>query len=181
MTHPNDIILMHSGKRVHLLAPSVEDIDLEDIAHHLAHIGRFTGAGDEIATVAQHCVHVSLLAPPALAAWGLLHDASEAYLGDVSSPLKALLPEYQRLEALWQDVIAQRFGVPIQRGVKPYDIQSLLTEKYHNGPRGMTDCEFLGVPETTPIPPISPEHWFAFNSRQAKSAYLQRAKELGLV
>jgi hypothetical protein len=182
MTHPNDIILMHSGTLVHLRAPRVEGILLEDIAHHLSHISRFTGAGDEIATVAQHCVHVSLLCPPELAAWGLLHDASEAYLNDCSSPLKALLPDYRRLEDMWQATISVRFSVLIQRGVKPYDIQSLLTELYHNGPRGMTDHEFLGVPEETPIPAIdTKQHWFAFNPRQAKSAYLQRAAELGIV
>jgi hypothetical protein len=180
MTHPNDIILMHSTRRLHLLAPCVDDILLADIAHHLAHISRFTGAGDEIATVAQHCVHVSHLCPPELAVWGLLHDASEAYLGDVSSPLKALLPEYMRLERLWQDIIRQRFGVPIQHTIRFEDIQSMLTERHHNGPRGMTDHEFLGVPDTTPIPPVSPERWFACNARQAKYAYLQRAKELGI-
>lgn len=179
--HPNDIILTHSGRRVHLLEPRVEDIDLADIAHHLSRIGRFTGAGDEITTVAQHCVHVSNLCPPELAAWGLLHDASEAYLNDVSSPLKALLSEYRRLEALWQDVISQRFGVPIERAVKPYDTQSMLTEKYHNGPRGMTDHEFLGVPDTTPLPAVTKnEYWFAFKANQAKFAYLDRAAKLGI-
>jgi len=177
--HPNSIILTFSGARLDLQSPAVEMITLRDIAHALSRIGRFCGAGDHIATVAQHCVHVSLLCSPECARWALLHDASEAYLGDVSSPLKSLLPEYQHLEKIWQDAISTRFGVP-RCDCKYWDVQSMLTERRDNGPYFMTDAEWLGLSLDTPTPEPDPIPWTAWSTARAEAIYLARAEQLGI-
>jgi hypothetical protein len=84
-----------SGKQVDLLNPALEHIDIADIAHHLARINRFSGAtaGDMGISVAAHSFFVSdylfhNTKNPLLAMHGLLHDAHEAYIGDITSPVK---------------------------------------------------------------------------------------------
>jgi len=176
---PRTTRLTFSGARPDLLSPAAELITLRDIAHALARIGRFCGAGDHIATVAQHCVHVSLLCSPECARWALLHDASEAYLGDVISPLKALLPEYRRLEEIWQDAISTRFGVP-RVNVEQWDVISMLTERRDNGPYFMTDADWLGLPPGTPTPEPDPLPWKPWAPARAEAIYLDRAEQLGI-
>ena len=96
---------------VDLENPEISMIDIRDIAHNLAGINRFVGGTVRPYSVAHHSLMVSYRVEPCYALEGLLHDASEAYLGDVSGPLKRLLPDYQRLEAKWMGVIAERFGL----------------------------------------------------------------------
>ena len=92
----NPWILMNSGLRVDLLDPDVASIDILDIAHGLSNICRFTGQTSVFYSVAEHCMHVSSIVEartgdPYLTLGGLLHDAHEAYTGDISSPMKAAL------------------------------------------------------------------------------------------
>lgn len=100
------------------------DIDIWDIAHALAHICRFNGHCRQLYTVAQHSVLVAerarVLAEEQghddvhrVAAAGLLHDATEAYIGDMIRPLKSR-PElrfFRDLEQAVADAIARRFGL----------------------------------------------------------------------
>lgn len=103
----------YTGKRVQLLKPRLEDIDIEDIAHHLAHLNRWVGSTRVPYSVAQHSVLVATLCPPDAQLWALLHDASEAYLGDVNARLKAWqgMSRYLLLEDVHQRMIYQRFGL----------------------------------------------------------------------
>lgn len=121
----------HSGKVVDLTRFSEEDVCVEDIAHALSQIIRFTGHARAPYTVAQHSLLVAELVPPQHRLWALLHDASEAYLGDVASPLKSLLPQYQELEEGFQRIIAGRFDLPwpMPREVKDADRAALMMEK----------------------------------------------------
>lgn len=102
-----------TGRAVYPLAPNVGDIAIEDIAHHLAALARYVGATREPYSVAQHSVVVSWLCDPADALYGLLHDASEAYIGDVTRGLKYLgaLSQYRSIEAQLQTAIYCRFGL----------------------------------------------------------------------
>ena len=103
-----------SGLRFWPLLPNPDDILVEDIAHALAHQCRFGGHASKFYSVAEHSVHVSQLCLSEHALWGLLHDASEAFLVDLPRPLKQL-PEfapYREAERRLQRAVALRFGLP---------------------------------------------------------------------
>ena len=103
-----------SGLRFWPLDPDPAKILIDDVAHALAHQCRFGGHASRFYSVAEHSVHVSKLCPPEHALWGLLHDASEAYLVDLPRPLKRL-PEfavYREAERRLQRAVAVRFGLP---------------------------------------------------------------------
>lgn len=99
------------GNYVDLRRPMEHDYPIEEIAWHLSKINRFTGGTRIDYSVARHSVYVSMLVPMVYAMEGLMHDASEAYLGDVSSPLKSLLPGYRRIEARVMKAIRYHHGM----------------------------------------------------------------------
>lgn len=91
-----------SGRRVDVLRPSPDDFRIEDIAHSLSQLCRYTGHTNRFYSVAEHCLNVRYLADPQdkdpqVALWALLHDAHEAYIGDISTPVKAALGEQLRI------------------------------------------------------------------------------------
>jgi 5'-deoxynucleotidase YfbR-like HD superfamily hydrolase len=102
--------------------------DIESIAFALSHINRFTGHAGAY-NVAQHSVLVAQQLPPELKLAGLLHDASEAYLTDISSPLKAMLPEYKKIETKYHSIIDKHFDVDtFHPSIKEVDKRILVTE-----------------------------------------------------
>lgn len=121
----------NSGLMVDLSRISEEDVRLEDVAHALSQIIRFTGHANRPYTVAQHSMLVADLCPEEHRLWGLLHDAAEAYVGDVSTPLKSMLPDYREIEERVQRIIAGRFGLcwPIPQPVKDADREALMIER----------------------------------------------------
>lgn len=105
-----------TGRQFWPLDPRPEDVCIEDIAHALALTSRFGGHCREPYSVAQHSVLVSRFVAqrnPEHALCGLLHDAAEAYVGDMVAPIKrqAQLAHYRRLEDRVLRVILDRFGV----------------------------------------------------------------------
>lgn len=99
-----------SGKRFDFVDTMPSMFTIPDIATHLSNLCRFTGAVDRFVSVAEHCIHVSSLLPENLKLHGLLHDGSEAYMNDLSSPVKALCTEYKRIEKKIQSIIYQTFA-----------------------------------------------------------------------
>src|ERR1039458_9214593 len=110
-------IRTYSGLTFWPFNPHPTLIGIGDIAHALAHQCRFGGHARTFYSVAQHSVRVSQACASMDSLWGLLHDASEAYLVDVPAPLKKL-PEfaaYRRAEKRLQTVIMERFGLPTEQ------------------------------------------------------------------
>lgn len=102
-----------SGGRVWPLDLRVEDIRLVDLAHHLAKRDRYGGALRRYLSVAEHCVIVSQYVPEPHRQEGLLHDACEAYIGDMIRPLKHQ-PEmagFRAAEDRMYPVMMARFGI----------------------------------------------------------------------
>jgi len=127
-----DWLSTFTGKRFYPFDPRPEEIDINDIVHALSHQCRFAGHCTKFYSIAQHCVLVSLLCDPADALWGLLHDASEAYLVDIPSPLK-YLPEfaaYRDAEKHLMTIICDVFGLDHEEplSVKIADKRILATE-----------------------------------------------------
>ena len=127
-------ILTASGKRFFLFDPQPEEIDIVDIAHALANICRFGGHTKFHYSVAQHSVLVSEIVEatvPELAFAALLHDATEAYVGDMVRPLKKQMPAYREVEDATWIAIAKVFALPeiLPPIVKRADMAALLTER----------------------------------------------------
>ena len=78
-----DWFLTYTGRQFWPLDPRPEDICIRDIAHHLSLCCRFNGACRVHYSVAQHSVMVANILPAPLRFWGLMHDATEAYVGDM--------------------------------------------------------------------------------------------------
>lgn len=130
-----DWMVTFTGKRYWPLDPRPEDVSIEDIAHHLSLICRFGGACRTFYSVAQHSTLLSEVAEEnehdfEFIKWCLLHDAAEAYIGDMVRPLKKQLQEYDELDDRNLNVIATKFGLawPVPSEVKELDNALLFEE-----------------------------------------------------
>jgi len=124
-------IQLSTGRYFDITKPRVEDVDIEFIVHALSNLCRFTGHCNQFYSVAQHSYLVAEIVPPKFALYGLLHDAAEAVMGDVSSPLKSVLPACKSLEYRVHATMMDAFGLPwpIPDEVKHADLVALATEK----------------------------------------------------
>lgn len=125
-----DWLQTYTGRAFWPLDPRVEDFDIEDIAHALAHVCRFSGHCRSFYSVAEHSVWVSRIVPPAYALAGLLHDGAEAYMADIARPLKPSLTNFKALETAIEARLAEAFGVeyPWPLAVKVADDAMLAAE-----------------------------------------------------
>lgn len=126
-----------TDQKFDLLDPQVDQVDIRVIAHALARICRFGGHTRQFYSVAQHSVVVSYHVPPPYALHGLLHDAAEAYIGDVVRPLKLVLNQisgnkYRAFEAKIEAAICKRLGIvwtaDAEAAVREADELALATE-----------------------------------------------------
>lgn len=126
---PKNCIRTFSGAYVNLLDPKPETIHIEDIAWALSGIRRWNAQCHSELTVGMHSLRCATYGgKDALEL--LMHDATEAYLGDVMSPLKKLLPDYQKIEARLSVVIANKWSLryPYPEDVHLIDSIQLLEE-----------------------------------------------------
>jgi hypothetical protein len=174
--------LTYSGRFIDLFDPSPNDIVLEDIAHGLACCNRFAGHTRRPITVAQHSVYVARVSN---CAQGLFHDASEAYLGDMTKWLKGM-PEmemYRTVEEKLQRIIYQKYGCPEEMtpGVAYADKLMLRFEGGQGYGEEVWDEWLAKLPG---YPPVSPEErtligpWAPWGWRQSKEAFLAHYRTL---
>lgn len=161
--HAHTSIQTRSGRMFDLVAPRPEDVDIEDIAHALSNICRFTGHTREFYSVAQHCVLASYLVPRRDALWALLHDAAEAYLADVATPAKRLLRDYASLEAGVMRVVCVAFGLPLEKpaSVQRADATLLAWEAAslmppHSWHSQVSGADYGDIMTRKPIEPVEP-------------------------
>lgn len=139
-----------TGERFQPLTPSIDTIWIEDIAHHLSNECRFSGATAVHYSVAEHSFRVSRLLEiwghdHDDQFWGLMHDASEAYLRDLPTPLKQhpeLGDAYRRAEKRLMKAICERFSMP--------ETQPACVD--------LADAVMLAT-EVRDLMPGRPEHW----------------------
>lgn len=141
IAHRIDFITTY--KRVHVtpLEPRKEDILIEDIAHALSLMVRANGHFPEFYSVGQHCVHCAEEAMARqlgdrIALACLLHDAGEAYLADITRPVKRNLDKYREIEERLLDAVYEKFlETPLteeeKRQVKCIDDALLCHEFFH--------------------------------------------------
>ncbi len=150
----NPYMLTASGRRVDLLDPRPSMIELTDIAFALSRICRFTGHTRRFYSVAEHsALGATTMSDDALALEFLLHDAHEAYVGDMNSPLKSLCPDFRRVATRIDGVIRERFGLPpvMSPEVMHVDLRMLATEKRDLMPEDVTPWPCLAGVEPFPI------------------------------
>lgn len=166
-------IMLFSGAELDFRNPSASSFTIDDIAHGLSLLCRYAGQCRDFYSVAEHCLHVSYLVPEHAFA-GLMHDAAEAFVGDITRPLKQMLPQYKKIERSVEEVIFSRFNVswPIPSAVKQADLALLAAEQAHLMPPG-TDrwASDAGIkPASIQIKCLAP--------RDAEAAFLARFREL---
>ena len=172
-----DWIQTYLGVQFYPLDPLTSEIRLLDIGHALSNICRFTGHCKSFYSVAQHCVLVSQNVPPEHAAWGLLHDAAEAYVSDMSRPLKRhseLGKQFSMVERTLMLAICDRFGLSHDEPacVKRADDTLLMTEKRDLMPG--SPAKWLESAE--PLP----ERIVCWTPEWSRHQFMKRAVELGL-
>lgn len=166
-------ILLLSGEYFDLAEPEACAFQVSDIAHALGNICRFTGHTQRFYSVAEHSVICSHMVPPEDAMAALMHDAAEAFIGDVSSPLKSLLPDYKAVEHRVEQAIWSRLDLPptLPPSVKIADRRALAVEQrvcmgngdeWGNGEPSDEDCALIRF--------LSPE--------DARAAFLDRYHDL---
>lgn len=157
-------IQTYTGRCFYSLDPRPEDVDILDIGHALSMQCRFSGHTVRHYSVAQHSYILSYHVPERDALWGLLHDASEAYLVDLPKPIKAnsaLGAYYKEIENKIMAAVCERFGLPLEEpaSVKEADGRMLTTEKRDLMIRTVDwkAWEHLGEPFDHKISPL-PQH-----------------------
>lgn len=162
------------GNRFYFCDPRIDDVHIEDIAHGLAFQCRFNGQTRAFYSVAQHSLLVARLVPSRLRLAALLHDAAEAYLGDMVKPLKQCFPAFSAMEAKVMAIIGKRFGVDTftDPAIKRADLIALATEKRDLMPNSTEPWPSLrGLqPSPTRIVPMAPV--------EAKEAFLEMYRQL---
>lgn len=181
---PEDYFIQtYTGKTFFLADPTVDMVDLEDIAHSLSMQCRFLGHCRFFYSVAQHSVFVSNYAPKGFEREGLLHDAAEAYFGDIVSPWKWLIGKESQWTAYRnriKSVVYERFGLNPSGKTSPeiqrIDLKMLATERrdlmnehYRLGEESWID---LPEPYKTTVKSVDP--------REAKQMFFQAAVNLGV-
>ena len=172
---------LYSGRRLYFLNPQPEQFTIEDIAHGLALTCRYNGQCKTFYSVAEHCIWVASSLPNSLKKAGLLHDAPEAFMGDMVSPLKQHMPKFSEIEDKIHTVVNEKYGIKPLSDVdksmlKMVDMQVRMTEaRVLMKSQGAEWSEFGDLEEIEGVNIKQPMPW-----EQAEFFFLQGCSELGI-
>lgn len=123
-------ILTNSGTRFDFENPTEEMINIEDIAAALSKQTRFNGHCSQFYSVARHSIIMASKISPEFKLEALMHDATEAYIGDMVKPLKNLIPEFEKIENKIHKVIAKKFKLKTKtpKEIKDLDLVMVASE-----------------------------------------------------
>jgi len=172
----DNYIETYSGIKFDFLNPISEQINITDIAHSLSMQCRYTGHCSEFYSIAEHCLLVTELCPDEFKLYGLLHDASEAYLTDVASPIKPFLQNYKMMECKVMNAIYTKYELtePFPEEVHLADMNALRIEikrLMHSKGEGWAINKII----TTPLPDIELE---CMTPQDAEMKFLEKFYEL---
>lgn len=171
------VMVTVSGVHFTPFDPNPDDIRLEDIAHGLANLCRGSGQTQFFYSVGLHSIYVS----QDLAArgesrrvqlLGLLHDAQEAYISDLVSPVKAHLDDYQTLETRMEDVVWDAFGLD-----PTAEDMAIVKESDERLCRHEHGVVLPGAPDGQPNTEVAYDLW-AGEHRDVASWFTDRTKQL---
>lgn len=149
-------VLTVDGVYFDLLEPerTAQQVSVRAIAHALSNVCRFAGHASRHYSVAQHSVYVAHLVPEKDRLAGLLHDVAEAFIGDIATPLKQLLPDYREIERRVERALFRRFGLPdeLPASVKEADLRMLATERHTLMPYTADDSAWTVLDGVVPAP-----------------------------
>ena len=178
-------ITTYSGLPFNLANPTQEMVRIEDIAHHLSLVCRWAGAPHHLLSVAQHSVLVSKIVPPELRRWALLHDAAEAYIGDLTRPLKVLVPAIHEIEERIMHVIADKFGLswPEPWNLVSYDnqiakLEAALFIRNHDGLYESYEGNICDIADLRPDQQLSLSDIEPMAAHEAEMLFLWRYRRL---
>lgn len=174
---------MLSGRRLDLLDPRPEDIEISDIAHGLARVARWNGQtiGEHAFSVAQHSLLVTRIVEetegsgkPGLLLAALLHDAPEYVIGDLISPFKSALGlDYKTFEIRLLGAIHRRFGLPEEippawtATIKAADRVAAYWEATRLAGFSAEEARmYFGSPSSTDVPVEASEAWTTADAQQ---------------
>jgi hypothetical protein len=146
--YPNAWVQTYTGVKFYPIEPNFKDVYITDIAWSLSHQCRYTGHSNKFYSVAEHCIYVSEQVPQEFKLWGLLHDASEAYLSDIARPVKAFLPSYKVIENKIMEAVCKKFKMSVDMPtiVKEVDLRILGDEQRQFLPYPPESWTFTGKP-----------------------------------
>jgi len=166
----------YSGTRFDLEDPDPSTILIIDIAHSLSNLCRYGGHSDAFYSVAQHSVIVSDIVSPENAFEGLMHDAVEAYVGDMIKPLKALFPEYKFYERRLDAAIRNKFHIPLTPSEEVHEADTRLM--YLEAKLLFGDMVELW--EKSPYPKLDMDIREFLEPRKARELFLARFNSLSI-
>lgn len=165
-----------TGKRFNLINPELDQICIEDIAHALSQLCRWTGHTRRFYSIAEHSVHVSRLCKPEYRLAGLLHDAPEAYVNNLNRPLKKTneLRGYRLTELIIWNRIVEKFDLPQNiKSELPFDIKSADNILMNTEARDLL-CDTSWVDTTMCLK----SHIIPMTSEQAEAVFLLQFQSL---
>lgn len=155
----------YTGKTFKITDFNASHINLEDIAYGLAHINRYSGQTSKAYSVARHSINIAHFFEGKLEKQALLHDAAEAYLGDITAPVKNLFPDYKKLEEHYTKIIFKKFNIeyPIDDRVLSMDVAIRQYEKYWLMKNQQTPCKDIMDMFEEPFVDWSPNAFAFYN------------------